>query len=221
MLSHILSLLALLSLQTLITSDKIKGACFSTGHYTDEYRKPYTDVSLRQLKATGATWVKINAYTRMKGLYAPSATRITDDASIRYIVRKAKRYGFNVFLKPVVEVPGSWRGFLTGTSMWFNGIYLPFITHMARIAQQERINMFSIGSEYKYAEHKTLQWYRVIARVRSVYSGPITYISNHDVRVSRFRHFYRTMLSFQTPSDHFSSSSSSCSLSKELSSGTA
>ena len=62
---------------------------------------------------TGANYVHISAYSEMPGLFATKAVRQTDDASIRYIIRKVKARGFKVFFKPVIEIKGEkWRGFV-------------------------------------------------------------------------------------------------------------
>lgn len=64
----------------------------------------------------------------------------------------------------------SWRA-------WFEN-YTIFITHYAQIAEDHQVDIFVIGNEMEYATHREEDWRRVIAAVRSVYTGPITYAAN-------------------------------------------
>jgi hypothetical protein len=60
---------------------------------------------------------------------------------------------------------------------WFEN-YTVFITHYAQIAQDHQVDIFVIGNEMEYATHREDDWRKVIAAVRSVYKGPITYAAN-------------------------------------------
>ncbi|MBI5943578.1 MAG: hypothetical protein HY864_04360 [Chloroflexi bacterium] len=60
---------------------------------------------------------------------------------------------------------------------WFEN-YTTFITHYAQIAEEHQVDIFVIGNEMEYATHREEDWRRVIAAVRSAYTGPITYAAN-------------------------------------------
>lgn len=86
---------------------------FSTGHDVWGYRQKFADVSMSNMKKACINYVHISAYVKMSSLWADTFEQETDDESIRYIIRKAKRKGLRVFFKPVVEVSGNtWRGFV-------------------------------------------------------------------------------------------------------------
>lgn len=162
------------------------GIALSTGHDVDGYRLPKTNAALRQIRQTGANYIQISSYLGQIGANSTDTYQVTDDKSIVYIIRKVKRAGFKVFFKPVIETETAkgryiWRGHIPGKHEWFQKIYIPWITRMARIAQRERVEIFSIGSEYVRAIHRTWQWLRIIRRLRGVYKGQLTYIANHDV----------------------------------------
>eukprot|EP00178_Gracilaria_changii_P002847 TRINITY_DN1417_c0_g1_i2.p3 TRINITY_DN1417_c0_g1~~TRINITY_DN1417_c0_g1_i2.p3 ORF type:complete len:339 (+),score=66.13 TRINITY_DN1417_c0_g1_i2:161-1177(+) len=172
--------------------DKIKGVAFSTGHDTWGYRQWYAHKSLSDLLATGANYVQISVYTKMRSRFALDSEQQTDDESIRYIIRTVKATGAKVFLKPVVEIAGhTWRGFLEGRPIWFRKVYRPFITHMAEIAQQERVDLFAMGSEYRDSEKQVKEWHLTIDAIKRVYTGRLTYIANHDSY--RRVHFWHRM----------------------------
>jgi hypothetical protein len=112
---------------------------------------------------------------------APTVT----DAEIVAAIRGAKALGLRVVLKPVVNVAdGTWRahiGFFDwdvpgepSWSQWFES-YRAFILSAARLAEAEQCEMLCIGCEMVRADGQEAHWRRLIADVREVYSGLITY----------------------------------------------
>lgn len=160
---------------------KIKGMAFTSGHYPWQYRQPFASMSLKNLKATGAEYVHITVITGMENLNSLSSYTITPDKTTRYIIRKVKKHGFKVFFKPIVQTRNyEWRGFIPLRKEWFDKVYLPYITRMAKIAQEEGVELFSVGSELKSTIQGRGEWLRVIRAVRAIYKRPITYVANHD-----------------------------------------
>ncbi len=109
---------------------------------------------------------------------------VSDD-EIRWAIREAKALGLRVCLKPVVNcTDGTWRahiGFFDVDvaseptwTQWFAS-YTQFIVHAARIAQEEGAEMLCVGCEMVRADGQEGLWRELIARVRDVYSGLITY----------------------------------------------
>lgn len=108
-----------------------------------------------------------------------------DDDEIVWAIREAHALGLKVCLKPVVNVAdGTWRahiGFFDwdvpgepSWTQWFAS-YRRFILHAARIAEAEGCEMLCIGCEMVRADGQEAHWRALIAEVRAVYSGPITY----------------------------------------------
>ena len=59
--------------------------------------------------------------------------------------------------------------------------YSGYILEAARIAEEEKVEMLCIGTEFKIASKKREQFWRELAKeVRKVYSGAITYAANWD-----------------------------------------
>lgn len=109
---------------------------------------------------------------------------VTDD-EIVWAIREAKSLGMKVVLKPVVNcADGTWRahiGFFDwdvpnepSWSDWFAS-YRTFILHAARLAQAEGCEMLCIGCEMVRADSQEAHWRRLIADVREVYDGLVTY----------------------------------------------
>ena len=109
---------------------------------------------------------------------------VTDD-EIVWAIRGAKQRGMKVVLKPVVNcADGTWRahiGFFDWDvpneptwTQWFES-YSRFILHAARIAEVEGCEMLCIGCEMVRADGQDAHWRRLVADVRTVYSGLVTY----------------------------------------------
>ena len=64
---------------------------------------------------------------------------------------------------------------------WFAS-YNNFITKYAAMAQQEHVELFCVGCEFKTLSHSQFQsnWTAVIGAIRTAYSGPLTYAANSN-----------------------------------------
>ncbi len=98
----------------------------------------------------------------------------------------ARQNGFKVMLKPHVWVRGQgWPGEFTLTKEedWetWESDYSRYVLHCAQIADSLDVELFSIGTEFrKVVLDRPEFWVRLIAEVRKVYSGKLTYASNWD-----------------------------------------
>jgi len=102
-------------------------------------------------------------------------------ASIKY----AHQNGLQVMLKPQVFIPRGWVGEMAfkQESEWreWEESYRTYILDFARIAAEENIALFCIGTEYKIAAvEREKFWRELINEVRTIYPGKITYSSNWD-----------------------------------------
>lgn len=185
--------LALALIHGALGMQKIKGMAFGTGHDLWSIRQPFAVKSLNNLKKTGINMVHVSSYMRMNNKYAWFLRTETDEASIRFQIRLHKKHGLKVFFKPVIEIGHGnnlvWRGFIPPRDAWLYKVYMPWIRRMARIAQQEQVDLFAVGSEYVGLEVRTQTWRNIIRSVRQVYFRELTYVANHDVSHLRFSNF--------------------------------
>lgn len=109
----------------------------------------------------------------------------TDDDEVRRVIRYARGRGVEVLVFPIVRVavqgPGLWRGKLRprDRERWWNA-YRAFVLHYARLAAEEGAALFSVGSELGAMEHERARWLTLIADVRAVFPGQLTYSANWD-----------------------------------------
>lgn len=59
-------------------------------------------------------------------------------------------------------------------------VYRPFILKWAKVAQEEGVQLFAVGSEYAATDAKTAEWTKVISAVKKVYKRDLVYVANHD-----------------------------------------
>jgi hypothetical protein len=152
------------------------------------YNNPAATASLAALRATGANSVQLvvtqyAANTIASSLSTSSGTGLTteSDANLVAEIKQAKADGLAVFLAPHVNIDdGTWQALLKPSNIaTFFANYQSFILHYAGIAQANGVATFSIGDELssvdgsQYASY----WAKLIAAVRQVYHGTLTYDS--------------------------------------------
>jgi len=109
---------------------------------------------------------------------------VTDEEVVAAIER-AKAMGLKVCLKPVVNCKdGTWRAHINffdrdvpcepKWSDWFAS-YTEFMLHYARIAEDTGCEMLCVGCEMVMTDRREAEWRALIAKVRQVYSGIVTY----------------------------------------------
>lgn len=119
--------------------------------------------------------------TEIKFREAPTVT----DEEVLSAIHKAKELGLNVCLKPVVNcADGTWRAHINFFDLdvpcepkwsdWFAS-YTTFILHYAKMAEDTGCEMFCVGCEMVQTDRRETEWRELIAEVRKVYSGIVTY----------------------------------------------
>lgn len=108
------------------------------------------------------------------------------DDGLRITTRLAKEKGIKTILKPHIwlrDDQGKWRGEIEMKSEedwqeWFKN-YEEFILHYALIAEEEGMEMLCIGTElHRSCTEREANWRALIAKIRAVYSGDLTYAAN-------------------------------------------
>ncbi|MFJ4232703.1 PfkB family carbohydrate kinase [Cellulosimicrobium cellulans] len=150
---------------------------------------PGADRSMDELRGLGVDWVAVTFSAKQD---TPQSTTVrygdeptvTDD-EVRAAIRAAKARGWKVCLKPVVDsADGTWRAFIgffdedvPGEPSWdeWFASYTEFVVHHARIAAEEGAEMLCVGCEMVRADGRDAQWRALVAAVREVYDGLVTY----------------------------------------------
>ena len=111
--------------------------------------------------------------------------RTMTDAELIDTIRQAKSLGLRVALKPTVNcADGTWRGHIHFFDVdvpcepkwgnWFAS-YTAFQLHYAKIAEEEGCELFIAGCEMVMTEIREKEWRKLIADIREVFHGPVSY----------------------------------------------
>ncbi len=151
--------------------------------------------AIRRMKADGVTWYELGTTWFMDNLHSTEIQPIYQqelldpsiggwvlptltDQRLEEIIGIFHENGISVFLRPnlLANARDNWRGAARPTSWdaWFLS-YTGFITHYALLAERNHVDLFSIGLELNSSVDHTDNWNAVIAAVRAVYSGSISY----------------------------------------------
>ncbi len=170
-------------------SPKQKGISYVAWR-SDAYLRPESDQSLAHLRETSADWIALIVTQYQENITSTEiqATGATpSDASLIHAIETAHRLGLKVMLKPHVDLssdPQHWRGQINpGLSIlrwntWFAS-YNQFILHYARLASDQGVEQFCVGTELSKTQRWAGRWRQIIAEVREVYTGPLVYAANH------------------------------------------
>lgn len=107
------------------------------------------------------------------------------DAELIGMIEYAKEIGLRVALKPTVNcLNGTWRAHINffdedvvcepKWSNWF-AAYTDFQLHYAKIAEEHGCEMFIAGCEMVMSERRETEWRKLIADIKSIFSGPVSY----------------------------------------------
>ncbi len=141
----------------------------------------------------GATWVSLTPFGRIGGL---SSTQVSlefeapfeeNRANIARGIEMAHRRGLRVLLVPHLWVEsGEWRALIdpgtgAGWEAWARS-YERFLVTWAEVAQSTGAEMLSVGVELRswVTTERAASFFPVIAAVRRVYTGLLTYSANWD-----------------------------------------
>ncbi|MCU0244704.1 MAG: hypothetical protein MUE80_08230 [Acidobacteria bacterium] len=166
-----------------------KGIAF-TGYGGTAYEGSGPLQALDELAATGASWITVLATGFQTDIRATAidftGPRTQTDASIERIIAHARGRGLKVMLKPHVDLtddPDHYRGEIgpgftdADWAAWFAS-YRPFILHYAAMAERTGCELFCVGCELGTTAVHAAAWREIVAAVRGVYSGPLTYADN-------------------------------------------
>ncbi|MCX2682046.1 glycoside hydrolase [Galbibacter sp. EGI 63066] len=105
---------------------------------------------------------------------------------VKQYVEMFHKNKIHVMLKPQIWVGhGQFTGLLEMNSEenWkaLETSYSSFILEFAQVAEENQIELFCIGTELeKFIENRPGYWHKLIAEIKSVYKGKLTYAANWD-----------------------------------------
>ncbi|NNE08354.1 MAG: hypothetical protein HKN20_07300 [Gemmatimonadetes bacterium] len=167
------------------TSEEMRG--FVLADWTrNGYGFPTIPAMLDEIVAVGATHLAI-LVTGYQPLLSSSSIRTEDFRTpdpihVRALIREAQSRGIVVSLKPHVDLDtGEWRGDIAPADpdAWFAS-YRDFLYPWLDLAEQERVDLFLVGTEFRSLTNRSADWRSLIAECRARFSGRLTYAAAYE-----------------------------------------
>jgi len=172
------------------TDFNIKGAVLSHIHQEGSgYGSKKSLEMHKHLKNTGYNSVQINTFCYMRNSEQPAIfygfDSTMDNKYLKKEIKNLKNKAFSVMLKPHLWIgglefnPENWRSNIDYSNpgeraSWFHN-YGKFIINQARIAENNNVDIFVIGTELVKLAKYHEEWKKIIKDVRKIYSGKLTY----------------------------------------------
>ena len=146
---------------------------------------------LHRIQGTGATCVSLQAIYRMElgtsNDIGRHPTSSPTEAALRRTFRQARQAQLRVMFFPTINLRDEaenakwWRGNIQPTdwNLWWRN-YTTFNVELARIAQEEGVEWYSLGTEMASTHAFPDQWRQLAKAVRQVYKGKLVYSINFD-----------------------------------------
>ena len=138
---------------------------------------------LEHIRALGANSVAVVPYAFTRAPAEASIFTATDESDDRVIrtLEAAHGLGLATMLKPQLWGPGFTGEIAFGNdadfALWFEQ-YRRWLLHMARLAELHRVEVLVVGTELGGLTGREAAWRALIADVRRVYSGRLTYAAH-------------------------------------------
>ena len=166
---------------------KIKGVSFVGS------RDKVTPEQVASVVDLNADYAAVMPFGFVRDLNSPEVVFDTDrqwfgetTAGARQYIDQLRRKKLKIMLKPQIWI---WRGEFTGNlamtteENWakLEKSYEDFILTYAKLAEEKDVEIFCIGTELdSFVQQRPLFWKELIGKIRSVYSGELTYAANWD-----------------------------------------
>src|SRR6185437_1890489 len=170
------------------TSSWLKGASIQPTSTTD-FASASFEQSLQNLKATGATYVSLIVpyyQSNKQSSDIQAGYNTPTDAALGSAIDYAHSIGLAVAIKVHNETyTGDWRAYIAPSDRdsWFANFNNELV-HLAQIGQAHHAEMLILGTEMvsiasnKVNGDNTERWQGIIANVRKVFMGKLTYDAN-------------------------------------------
>lgn len=165
----------------------LKGVTISCQTWGIEWETPEMEKTLDELKSLGVNSIAIHPYAQIRedGHLFTGSGPTARTTHISTPLRWAQERGLSVMLVPHIAYWGTkflWRGEINFATpeewdIFFND-YQKWIVQMATLAEEGHAQVFCVGLEYSFAQKDEARWRKIIAAVRAVYHGKLTYGAN-------------------------------------------
>ena len=152
-----------------------------------------TSIHIQPVVEVGANWAAVMPFGFLRNLESPEVVFNIDqqwwgerEEGAKQTIELLQKQHIEVMLKPQIWV---WNGEFTGDiamnseGNWkiLEKSYKNFILLYAKVAEEMKVPVFCIGTElHTFVQTRPDYWKKVIADIRAMYSGKLTYAENWD-----------------------------------------
>jgi len=171
-------------------AEKMRGVCW-------EGAGPIDAAQLAPLEDLGVEWISQTPFGWVRSMDSPEirfgGSRVLWGESDEGLARTAgwaRERGIKTLLKPHLWVHrAGWPGDIAmrteeDWALWF-AAYERFILRYARFAEEHGLEALAVGTELGGTTGREREWRRIVARVREVYRGRLTYCANWNEEPER------------------------------------
>jgi len=168
----------------------LKGISYESW-WNGEFNTPESDQTLTQIiRPLGANWIALIVKCNQASFDVTVVDCNTKDATatddeLAHTIKTAHQAGMKVMLKPHINLVDpndatvgrheiNYGSDEAKWQTWFNN-YTAMITHYAQVAQDNGAEYFVIGTELSATTGRESDWRKLIAQIRQIYHGPLTY----------------------------------------------
>ncbi|WP_229728591.1 glycoside hydrolase family 113 [Hymenobacter glacieicola] len=163
-----------------------------------------SSLDLEPLVRAHVTWIAQTPFGWQAGAATPEIQLHTgvghrgywgeSDRGLTLTSQRARQRGIRTLLKPHLWLrggSGTWPGDVKMNSevdwqRWFAS-YSVFMLHYARLAETSGMEALCIGTELQHSVGHEAEWRALIAQVRAVYHGQLTYAANWNAEFEQVR----------------------------------
>lgn len=173
-----------------LMTDKIRGMSVVAAE------SPIDGTPIKNLNSIGVNWVAAMPYAYYEvnnpRIDSVSVCPLPDcphgpsyKQAVIELIQRSKQRGLKVMLKPQLWAATEWIGDMEfdTESKWdqFEINYTNLVLEWAQIANNMDVDLLCIGTEIaKFVLQRPNYWRNLIAQVRQIYDGPLTYAANWD-----------------------------------------
>lgn len=165
---------------------KMRGVCWeAVGKIGANEIAPLRDAGVDWISQTPFGWCRSTRSAEVILATGPRVYWGESDEGLAETARLARAIGIKTLLKPHLWVGHrDWVGDLKMASeadwkVWFDS-YEKFILHYAELAEHEKMDALAVGTELCGTSSRAADWRKLIAKIRAVYRGPLTYCANWE-----------------------------------------
>ncbi len=136
----------------------------------------------QKMVASGVEWVAINSFWYQANLtsndiYPGFWTEPRENLVDAFLY--ARSIGLHVLYKPMIQIDGEWRAHIQYSPEWMQA-YTDWLVSCAQDAELGGVEMFCLGCEMNNMQGHSDAVRSMIAAVRQVFHGKLTYSANYD-----------------------------------------